>query len=412
MTDRLKILISAYACEPGKGSEPEVGWQWATRMAGAHDVTVVTRSNNRPAIEAALGSSPVRGLEFSYVEASLLLLRLKKFLGVRPYYLRWQALARQRIDELGRKQKFDLLHHVTFASCRYGTAIWGHGVPTLWGPVGGLESAPWSLLRWDHPVESFKETMRNFDNSVQRLAWSAFARRARNSSMVLASTREVAAPLQRLAIPHELFPTIGLSREHISSAPRRSREGPLRLLFVGKLLWLKGMDLAIEALARVKAPVRLTFVGGGDRVEQSLRALATRLGRTDQVEFRGQQSRAQVLEFYAQNDVFIFPSQHDSGGFAVIEAMAAGLPVICLDCGGPAIAVAEGCGRRIPLGSRGRVVAGLAGAIDAYAAHPQQTAEDGERARLRILAEYEWDAKARHMDGIYRRLVRGEPLTP
>src|SRR4029077_18277793 len=54
MAQRLKVLISAYACEPGKGSEPEVGWQWALQMARFHDVTVLTRTNNRSAIEAGL----------------------------------------------------------------------------------------------------------------------------------------------------------------------------------------------------------------------------------------------------------------------------------------------------------------------------------------------------------------------
>ena len=62
MSKRLKVLISAYACEPGKGSEPEVGWQWALQMARHHDVTVLTRANNRqaiePAIEALRGRQP------------------------------------------------------------------------------------------------------------------------------------------------------------------------------------------------------------------------------------------------------------------------------------------------------------------------------------------------------------------
>ena len=43
-----RILLSAYACEPGKGSEPEVGWMWATELAAAgHEVWVITRAANR-----------------------------------------------------------------------------------------------------------------------------------------------------------------------------------------------------------------------------------------------------------------------------------------------------------------------------------------------------------------------------
>ena len=54
----MNVLLSAYACEPGKGSEPEVGWQWALQMARFHNVTVLTRTNNRAAIEAALREIP------------------------------------------------------------------------------------------------------------------------------------------------------------------------------------------------------------------------------------------------------------------------------------------------------------------------------------------------------------------
>ena len=50
-----RILLSAYACEPGKGSEPEVGWLWATELADAgHEVWVITREANRHAIEMEL----------------------------------------------------------------------------------------------------------------------------------------------------------------------------------------------------------------------------------------------------------------------------------------------------------------------------------------------------------------------
>src|SRR5437762_4505260 len=100
MSQRLKVLISAYACEPGKGSEPEVGWQWALQMARFHDVTVLTRSNNREPIERALeqmrGAQPLPN--FVYHDRGPLLLKLKRRLHlVQLYYLFWQRSARKVI---------------------------------------------------------------------------------------------------------------------------------------------------------------------------------------------------------------------------------------------------------------------------------------------------------------------------
>ena len=54
----MKVLVSAYACEPGKGSEPGVGWQWVRQIARFHDTWVITRANNREKIEADLLQRP------------------------------------------------------------------------------------------------------------------------------------------------------------------------------------------------------------------------------------------------------------------------------------------------------------------------------------------------------------------
>ena len=68
MPRRLRVLMSAYACEPGKGSEPGVGWNLAKAMATRHDVWVVTRANNRPVIESELEEQPVPNLHFLYYD--------------------------------------------------------------------------------------------------------------------------------------------------------------------------------------------------------------------------------------------------------------------------------------------------------------------------------------------------------
>ena len=154
MPERLKVLMSAYACEPGKGSEPEVGWQWALQMARFHDVTVLTRTNNRASIEAALtalqGKQPLP--QFVFHDRGRMLLSLKsRFKLVQLYYVLWQRSAQALAARLHQAQRFDLMHHVTFAAFRYTTAIWGHGVPTVWGPVGGMEASPGKLLPWRRP---------------------------------------------------------------------------------------------------------------------------------------------------------------------------------------------------------------------------------------------------------------------
>src|SRR5690606_36096792 len=112
-----------------------------------------------------------------------------------------------------------------------------------------------------------------------------------------------------------------------------------------------------------------------------------------QVHLVGRRPRNEVLTTLKDFDLSIFPSLHDTGGYAVIEAMANQLPVICLDCGGPAVAVTENCGFKIPVGNKAEIIVGLAKAIRFY--HSDRTAllEHGRQARKRVEEFYDWNSK-------------------
>ncbi|MFO1515222.1 MAG: glycosyltransferase [Verrucomicrobiota bacterium] len=211
------------------------------------------------------------------------------------------------------------------------------------------------------------------------------------------------AAFARYRAPAQLMPTIGLACGTIPFTPKTPRgTGPLRLLFVGNLITLKGIDFAIHALRESGTTATLTLIGSGE-MKDSARRLAERLGVGKRVEFLGKLPRPEVLRQYADFDAFIFPSLHDTGGYAVIEAMLTELPVICLDCGGPALAVQPDCGTKVPLGSRQAVRAGLASAIRHYDQDRALLQQHGQAARRHILAHYDWDQKGEQMNAIYER---------
>jgi Glycosyltransferase len=419
MSQRLKVLISAYACEPGKGSEPEVGWQWALQMARFHDVTVLTRANNRAAIEAGLqklqGQQPLP--QFVYHDLNSFFVTAKRRLKfIKLYYLLWQTSARKVVAKLHAANRFDLLHHVTFAAYRYPTAIWGHGVPCIWGPIGGAESIPAPLLPRDHPSSFAAESVRNLSNTLQTSRYSMLTQRARDTSLILATTVEMQRTLQRLGFSSELMPTIGLRTQELPYQPHRQNNGPLRLLYVGNVIGLKGIDLAIDALKLSETDATFTIVGDGNYLGALQRRVAE-LGLDSRVIFKGRMPREQVLRLYPDYDVFVFPSLHDTGGYAVIEAMFNELPVICLDCGGPAVAVRENCGIKVPLDSRDKVVADLALAIRLYSRYRAPLLADGKQARHVVLNHYDWDKKGAEMNARYlatvgKKIETGFPQSP
>jgi len=145
--------------------------------------------------------------------------------------------------------------------------------------------------------------------------------------------------MSQVALPVE---ELGL----LSQVPLPPKE-PVRFLSVGRLLHWKGFHLAIRAFAQsgVKE-AEYWFVGEGPE-QRRLEALARRLGVADRVRFLGKLPREKVLEVLAQVHALIHPSLHESGGWVVMESIAAGRPVICLDLGGPSMQVTESVGFKI-----------------------------------------------------------------
>ena len=410
MKKRLKVLVSAYSCAPFRGSEHEVGWQWTTRLARDFDVTVLTRRKHRKAIELGLAGLPLNWArpKFVYHEASRPIFWLhRRFKMTRIYYIAWQRSAWEIVAGMCEKNKYDLLHHIAFAGFRYRTAVWQHGVPCIWGPIGGMESIPGGLLPWKHPQELATEIGRNMANWLMAAGFHALSHRANLSNMTLVANKETEHAFKKLGITTHLMPTIGLDPAEVPKAGPRPMhpKDPLRLVFIGKVILLKGIDLAIEALKKSGTEARLTVVGTGAFLPRA-RTMVSKMGLANRVEFLGNIPRAEIWGILKNHDILILPTLHDSGSFTILEAMGSARPVICLDCGGPALSVAGGCGTKIPCTNRKKVVEGLARAIQDYNKDRGKINQQGRKARKQVLAHYAWDTKVKQMEALYRDVAQ------
>src|SRR5262249_7141407 len=142
------VLLSAFACEPNRGSELGVGWNWALSLAQTgHQVVVLTRSVSRPAIEEEMKSaSPSPKLRFEYFDVPQPL-RWQTRGPLHLHVVLWQWLAAGFAKKLHQRERFDCVHHVTFAGLRSPVFMGQLGIPFILGPVGGGERAPWRLRR-------------------------------------------------------------------------------------------------------------------------------------------------------------------------------------------------------------------------------------------------------------------------
>jgi glycosyltransferase involved in cell wall biosynthesis len=414
----LKVFISAYACEPGKGSEPGVGWNLAKVMAAQHDVWVLTRSNNRMAIEAELSERPVRGVRFLYYDLPRWAAWWKRGgRGVQAYYYLWQMGAIAVARAAHRAVGFDVAHHATFVKFWAPAAAAFVGVPFVWGPVGGGESMPGPFLRTLSPAGRRYEALRSTARWMgERDPWvRATARRA---AVAFATTPESALSLRRVGARRvSLLSAVALTNEERAylASPSPSNRGSEMLFFsAGNLLDLKGYHLSLEAFAAADLPVARYVIAGDGPARRFLEATVDRFGLRDRVEFLGAVPRAKVLETLGRASVFVHPSLHDSGGWATIEAMAAGVPVICLNLGGPGTQVTADVGCRLDASSVDATTGALAAAMWELGTDAKLRAELGAAARKRVLEDYTWGTKATVLSKAYTDAVsepsRGQGL--
>lgn len=407
----MKVLVSAYACEPGKGSEPGVGWSWMKQISRFVDeVWVITRANSRPVIEEALKQEPLPNVHWVYFDLPYWVRFWKKRKrGVHLYYYLWQIgiyfLARRLHGEVG----FDLVHHVTFGNYWMPSFVALLPGPFIWGPVGGGESAPESLYR----TFSWRGRIYEYTRSIAR--WfgehDPFVRMtAKRTTLALAKTEETAQRLERLGTPRVItMSEVAWSLEEIRQlAVLPAHTGnPFRLLSMGNLLHLKGFHLGIMAFARFvqEFPRSEYWIVGDGPERRNLELLVEELGVSNRVRFWGSLSRPEAVAKLAECNVLVHPSLHDSGGWVCMEAMAAGRPVICLDVGGPALQVTEDTGFKIPVFTPEQVIEGIASAMQAFAEKPDLFKQKSLFSRKRVLEDFTWAKRGEQLKKYYENVI-------
>ncbi len=380
------------------------------QIARFHEVWAVTRANNRQPIEAALAKDPIPNLHFVYFDLPTWA-RWWKTRGhnVRPYYYLWQLGVYFVGRRLHRYVVFELVHHVTFANYWMPSFLAMLPVPFVLGPVGGGESAPRAFW-WSFSVRGkIYEVLRNLGRSLGEL--DPFVRlAARRSTVALATTDQTAEKLKRLGCRSvSVLSQVAMAADEICQFPDSpSYQGNrFRVVSVGRFLHWKGFELGVRAFARIRTrfPASEYWLIGDGPEKKRLEALSRKLGIADSVRFLGSISRTEVLEKMAACNVLVNPSLHDSGSYVCAEAMALGLPVICLDIGGPALQVTEETGIKIVATSPEQAIADLARAMSRLASDPLVRERLGKSGWKRVRESLMWDKKGDLISAMYSRVV-------
>jgi glycosyltransferase involved in cell wall biosynthesis len=407
---RPKLLLLAYGCNPVKGSECAVGWWRAVEAAKYCDTWVICEENeSREDIERyEREHGRIDGLHFNYVPSR----RWEEFVYRVPGMFQfphnlWHRRAFRLAKALHRKFDFDLAHQSTLCGYREPSYLWKLGIPFVWGPIGGTQNMPWRFLGsttgWKGAIE---EALRSIGNCLQLRFSPRVRKAARSAAAILAANQ---TNQQDFARVHGKTPKvvleIGTRYIDANTTHTRAPNEPLRLLWTGRLYYLKGLPLLIQAVAKLPetTPYELTIVGEGERAA-SWKRLARSVGVERHVNWAGWMPYHSVLEEYRRSDIYVFTSLRDTSGTVVLEALASGAPIICLDHQGVAEMVTNECGIKIPVTNPRDVALRIRDAI-VELAHDEPRRQELSRGAIRRAEEFLWPRQGRRIAETYREAL-------
>ncbi|SPD73167.1 putative Glycosyl transferase group 1 [uncultured Desulfobacterium sp.] len=422
---RLRVLISAHEFSPAQGSECAVGWNISTRLANFHTVTVLCadgaplwhNSYRDAVIRNFLQHGKIAGLEVVFVPQPPIAIRCayinRKFMGITRgigwqllYYLgldAWHRAAFLKVAELG-LDNFDLMHQLTPISFLRPGYLWTFEKPFFWGPLGGMFKVPSAFANLGGFNSLIFESVRSFniERQVRSDSFRKIVQKAKRiwtitndeRCIVNAMSEGKAVPMIDTAPPKE---TVGRVRHYDGTVP-------LRLCWSGRHEPRKALPLLLYALAALpeRQKVFLDVLGQGPET-QKWKEMANKLGLTN-INWHGRLPYHEALKTMGKSDAFVHTSYREAASMVVLEALGWGMPVICHDACGMAVAVNSTCGIKVPFVNPESSINGFRKALEQLLHNPQKV-EQLSKGALRRASELSWDAKVKEILEGYSSLV-------
>ena len=315
-----------------------------------------------------------------------------------------QFVARRMARRMIHEQGIDLVHQPTPVAPRESSLMYGLGVPVVMGPMNGAMT---------YPPAFAKSQEGKVSRALLKLGrWVSGAANRLMPGKIRADVLLVANDRTRQALPKgargEITELVenGVDLSMWKFVDRSGHTGPLRFVFTGRLVKMKGVNFLLDAMKRLteRMPARLDIIGDGP-MRAEWEALANSLGLQEHVKFHGWIKQDQCPKFMADADVLVLPSVFECGGAVVLEAMATGLPVIASDWGGPADYLDASCGILVPPRSQEQFVNELADAMRKLAADPELRQRMGLAGRAKVEQNFDWDRKIDRMVDVYCRAI-------
>jgi glycosyltransferase involved in cell wall biosynthesis len=236
-------------------------------------------------------------------------------------------------------------------------------------------------------------------------------RTAHDAAIAVPTTPRGVEQMSRLGVKNmHVMPQIALPPADIDlldQLPFREHPSPFRVISLGRLIGWKGIHIGLRAFAcfNQQYPDSEYWHVGDGPLDGRLEALASSLGVADKFKIMRGRNRLEALECLGQSDVLLFPGLYDEPGWVVLEAMAAGRPVIFLQ-GMPLTPGSDQVGIKPRIDTPEQAIEDMAAGMLKLATDPQLRMNMGMAGKQHIHAYYNMDNWFDEMEQLYHEIVR------
>lgn len=336
---KMKIFVSAYACEPNLGTEMGVGWHWILEMSKYFELWVLTRESNRSNIENwMLESDKEYNIHFVYYDLPKVLRFWKKGLrGVRTYYVIWQCLTNKIVKSVMSQNDIQVYHLLTYGNSLWPASSYGMKKFFIWGPTGGVDSIPKEYSKLYKLKSRIIEFIRRF--VVKTLPFNiGFNRRCKHADLIFCKSYSMYENIPiRYREKAMLFTDVAVElKEFVKKDKKDTRNDIIKYIAVGRLDAWRGFDILIEAFAKASVKnsnIRLNIIGDGSDRDRLIKKINS-LDMNEIIYMDGEVSRDTYYEKLQSTDVVINSCLKEGAVTVAFDSMAASKPLICIDTGG------------------------------------------------------------------------------
>lgn len=356
-----KIIISAYAISPVRGSECAVGWEITTRLGEYFDVTVLMcekTPSNAPYYEELKNyikkSGYIKNVNFVPVKMPQNSKKYTKMhdLGFWPAYYWgykcWQEEAFRISKKLHNEKRFDIAYQLNMIGFREPGFLWKLDIPFIWGPTNGFHSIPFSFISGFKKKEFFTQALKHIANELQIMLSFRSRRAAKKAEVVWCVDNTALNKMLSWSANAELMQETGLNSLPVKLKSKKYYDGvrSLNIVWSGMLTTGKALIILIEALIKgKKLNFHLTVIGDGpllDSMKEKSKPIHNKITWT------GWLNKSEAIEIVKNSDLLIHTSLKEGTPHSILEALGMGVPVICHDTCGMGAVINERNGFKIP----------------------------------------------------------------